>query len=99
MSTRIDEIIEKTIASRNNCQLTTGFNRVKTIDNCNTSSSNTRIDRILAETADLRAPEFKAWHAQQARRLGVDRYLGLAKDARRGKQPARYFSYLLRNAA
>lgn len=57
-----------------------------------------RIDTALEKTADLIDDEnYKKWFAKQAIRLGPDRYLGLARDAREGKQPARLFVYLLRS--
>ena len=73
-------------------QLTTGSNSVRTIDNC------TVVDRALEQTKDLISEQFKPWYAKQAMRLGADRYLGIASDARRGKSPQKLFSYLLRRA-
>lgn len=71
-------------------QLTTGSNIVRTIDNC------TIVDRALEQVADLITEAFKPWYAKQAYRLGADRFLGIAADARRGNSPAKLFSYLLR---
>lgn len=71
-------------------QLTTGLNEVKTIDNCTT------VDRALEQVSDLITTEFKPWYAKQAYRLGADRFMGIAADARRGRNPAKLFSYLLR---
>lgn len=57
------------------------------------------IDRVLEETADLiEDSSYKKWFAKQAYRLGPDRYMGIASDARCGKQPGRLFVYLLRHA-
>lgn len=74
-------------------QLTTGSNEVKPIDNCTT------VDRALEQVSDLISGEFKAWYAKQAYRLGASRFLGLASDARQGREPAKLFSYLLRRAS
>lgn len=89
---------------RNNCQLSTDqlsteFNIVKPIDNCREDLDpvNNRINQVLQQTRDLRIEKFTAWHARQVRRLGVDRYLGLASDARKGRSPARYFTFLLKH--
>lgn len=71
-------------------QLTVGSNKVRTIDN------STIVDRALEQTSDLITEQFKPWYAKQAIRLGADRYLGIASDARRGKSPSKLFSYLLR---
>ena len=55
------------------------------------------VDRALELTADLMTDQnYKKWFATQAYRLGADRYLGIASDARTGKQPDRLFVYLLR---
>jgi hypothetical protein len=54
------------------------------------------VDRALEQTKDLIDPQYKKWFAKQAIRLGADRYLGAASDAREGQQPKRLFVWLLR---
>lgn len=57
------------------------------------------VDRALDETMDLIGEErMRPWYAKQAYRLGAGRYLGMASDARRGRAPARLFSYMLKRA-
>lgn len=57
------------------------------------------VDRALERTRDLMEDQnYKKWFAKQAIRLGADRYLGIASDAREGKQPQRLFVYLLKRA-
>lgn len=94
MSTAIQHIIES--RSENNCQLTTGSSRARPTDNCQLTTG--AIDRALQQAQDLVPDDFRAWHASMVRKLGVGRYLGLASDARRGRQPARLFSHLLKEA-
>lgn len=76
-------------------QLTTVSNEVKTTDNCTTVA----VDRALEQTKDLINYQFRPWYAKQVMRLGVDRFMGLASDAREGNTPARLFSHLLRRAS
>lgn len=86
----IGQVIEKKHYSSNS-QLSIGSTKLNTIDNSS-------IDRVLEQTADLMQADYKKWFAKQAIRLGADRYLGLAKDAREGRKPDRLFVYLLRRA-
>lgn len=57
------------------------------------------VDRALVRTSDLYEPQYKKWFAKQAIRLGADRYLGIASDAREGQQPQRLFVWLLKRAS
>lgn len=57
------------------------------------------VDRALERTSDLiQDPNYKKWFAKQAIRLGADRYLGIAADAREGQHPQRLFVWLLKRA-
>lgn len=57
------------------------------------------VDTALERTQDLiQDPNYKKWFAKQAIRIGADRYLGIAADAREGRQPQRLFVYLLKKA-
>jgi hypothetical protein len=65
----------------------------KLIDN------STIVDRALERTADLYDPEYKKWFAKKAIQLGADRYLGIASDAREGRDKKRLFTWLLKRAS
>lgn len=56
-------------------------------------------DEAVDNFKHLRAGEsFRKLHIYHARRLGVDKFVQLAKTAEQeGKNPARYFSWLLKN--
>lgn len=56
------------------------------------------VDLALERTSDLYEPQYKKWFAKQAIRLGADRYLGLASDAREGRDKKRLFVWLLKRA-
>lgn len=76
-------------------QLATGSNFVRPTGKC-TAVQLAAVDRTLGEIADLTEAKFKRWYAQQVIRLGCDRVLGLASDARQGRDPKKLFSYLLK---
>ena len=86
-------------------QLSTGSNGVRPTEQLSTERvvitklDNRSVDEALAKTADLINDQFKSWYAMKARELGYWRYIGLSHDARRGRQPKKLFSYLLRKAA
>jgi hypothetical protein len=75
-----------------------GFNEVKTYGHMSYETYDD-IDKVVDEYKHLRASEsFRKLHCWHAHRLGVDRFRGLAREAERnGKNPAKYFSYLLKN--
>lgn len=62
---------------------------------------NQRIDYTINEFAHLTGgttDRMSGWYAGMIRRLGVDKFVQLAKTAEQeGKSPARYFSWLLKN--
>lgn len=88
--------VAEVVATTNNSQSEAkAFN---TIVN-STIVSSRRVDAALENTADLIDENYKKWFAKQAIRLGPDRYMGIARDAREGKQPARLFVWLLRKTA
>jgi len=81
----------------------TGYNRLnKTTETVTTESSNGAgfwNDSLYAEIPDLVNDKFRAWYCDSFYKLGKDRTLGLIKEARQdGKHPARYFSYLIKEA-
>jgi hypothetical protein len=58
-----------------------------------------RVDHALEHVIDLIDPNYRPWFLKQAYRIGVDRFLGLASEARQnGTNPQRYFSTAVRNA-
>ena len=66
------------------------FNHQLTIDSAN---------KVLVTVLDIVHPDFKSWHFAQLYRLGASKYLVLADQARKGSQPARLFSSLLKGTA
>lgn len=75
-------------------QLSTGISEANTADNCQLTER--QINRVLDEYSDLVTRKFRGWHRGHIKRLGIDRYRGLAADARRGRHPKKLFSYLLK---
>lgn len=81
--------------------------QLKTIDLNSTVSieqltnGSSPVDIALDETNDLITESFKPWYAKQAYRLGVERYIGLAREARRisSGSPAKVFSSSLKRAS
>lgn len=53
-------------------------------------------DRSLKEFEDLITPDYFKWYCKMFNRIGEDIFRGLAKEARAGENPKRYFSYLLK---
>lgn len=60
----------------------------------------TDINLVVDKYKHLRKDEsYRTLHCWFAHRIGSDRYEGLAKEAERyGKQPAKYFTYLLKKS-
>lgn len=54
------------------------------------------MDKVFSAVPDLTNQQFKAWYCKAIYRLGPHRFLELASQARKGKQPARLFSALLK---
>jgi adenylosuccinate synthase len=76
-----------------------GLNEVKTYEHMAYESNS--VDEVVDEFSHLRLndEQYRTLHCWHAQRLGVDRFRGLAKEAERlGKNPARYFTYLLKKA-
>lgn len=82
----------------------TGYNRLnKTTVTVPTETSSNGLgywnDSIYAEIPDLVNDRFRAWYCDAFYKLGKNRVLGIIKEAKQeGKNPARYFSYLLKEA-
>jgi len=67
----------------------------KTKNNCYRTT-----DLVFVEVQDLTCPAYRAWYCKMIHRLGRDKILRLASIARQdGNDPARLFSYLIKNAA
>ncbi|MEO5499452.1 MAG: hypothetical protein ABIR46_03060 [Candidatus Saccharimonadales bacterium] len=82
--------VTEVLADRTPTNSQSASNEVKPIDN------STMVDRALELTQDLYDTEYKKWFAKQAIRIGADRYLGLAKDAREGRSPRKLFVWMLK---
>ena len=96
---KIDKIIEQHQPPHNNSNNSRlGTKGSNPIDDSKTIDNSKRVDNALWKTNDLIEPEYKPWFAKQAIRLGADKYLGIADDARSGKQPKRLFVWLLNRA-
>lgn len=55
------------------------------------------IDLLLKENENLICQEFKGWYAKMIKLIGAERFTILARTAEQeGKNPARYFSWLLK---
>lgn len=67
-------------------------------DNCNCDCHKTwdEVDKLLAAYEDLTSPAFKAWYCKAIYAMGCQVFSDLAEKARKGNDPARYFSSLLK---
>jgi len=72
-----------TTATENNC-------------NCDCHSSIDEVDKLLNLFPDLTNPTFKAWYCKAIYRLGCQQFTELADQARKGNQPPKLFSSLLK---
>lgn len=81
----------------------TDFNRLnKPTETVSTESSNGAgfwNDSLYSQIPDLVNDRFRSWYCDAFYKLGRERTLAIVKEARAdGKHPARYFSYLLKEA-
>lgn len=67
------------------------FNKPTAV-NCTT----VQVDNLINNLLDLINPEFKSWYAKAIYKLGRQRVAELAIVARRGANPPKYFSWLLK---
>ena len=93
----VGQVIKDTIESTDSNSLN------KTIATVTTDSNSNGYgywnDSIYAEIPDLVNDAFRAWYCDAFYKLGKNRTLGFIVEARReGKNPARYFSHLLKTA-
>jgi hypothetical protein len=67
-------------------------------DNCSCSCHKTKdeVDKLLGAYSDVTSPQFRAWYCKAIYAMGCQVFSDLAEQARMGKQPARYFSSLLK---
>ncbi|MET3348993.1 UNVERIFIED_ORG: hypothetical protein ABID57_000662 [Arthrobacter sp. UYEF1] len=56
------------------------------------------MDKLLADCSDLINPTFREWYCKAFYQLGIDLTHSLARQARGGNAPAKYFSFLIRHA-
>lgn len=78
-------------------QLRRGLNKTSTVvtaEQLTTAS----VDKLLADCNDLINPTFREWYCKAFYKLGIDLTHDLAKQARSGNSPAKYFSFLLSHA-
>jgi hypothetical protein len=88
----VERISFQPLTQTNNCQLED--NNIST--NCQLTVG--EVDKVFSAVGDLTNQQFKAWYCKAIYRLGPHRFLELASQARKGKQPARLFSALLRSS-
>lgn len=56
------------------------------------------IDRVLDSYSQLVKPEYRGWHVNQIKRIGIDKYIELAEKALKyGQKPQSLFSIMLKN--
>jgi hypothetical protein len=67
-------------------------------DNCNCSCHKTKdeVDQLLAAYTDVTSPRFRAWYCKAIYAMGCQVFSDLAEQARGGREPAKYFSALLK---
>jgi hypothetical protein len=67
-------------------------------DNCNCDCHKTKdeVDKLLGAYGDVTSPQFRAWYCKAIYTIGCQVFSDLAEQARGGKDPARYFSHLLK---
>ena len=68
-------------------------------DNCSCNCHKTRdeVDKLLGAYPDLTNDEFRGWYCKAIYAMGCQVFSDLAEEARKGKQPRRYFSHLLKD--
>lgn len=68
-------------------------------DNCSCSCHNSRdeVDKLLDIFPDLTNPTFKAWYCKAIYALGCAQFTDIADQARKGSQPPKLFSALLKS--
>ena len=77
-------------------QLGGGLNKASTAVTAEQLSCN-EVDKLLADCSDLINPTFREWYCKAFYRLGIQQTHQFAKQARGGKSPAKYFSFLIRH--
>lgn len=81
-------------------QLSAGDKNLKTAVSC-TAVDNRRIDLVIEDFKPLTGgvnDRMSGWYAGKIRKLGVEKFIALARQAQQeGDNPAKLFSYLLKN--
>lgn len=62
-----------------------------------TTVTSKQIDKLLLTLQDLVNEQYWEWYCRECYRLGLDKVKELAIIARKGAQPRKYFSWLLKN--
>jgi hypothetical protein len=67
-------------------------------DNCNCNCHKTKdeVDKLLGAYSDITSPQFRAWYCKAIYSMGCQVFSDLAEQARNGRDPAKYFSALLK---
>jgi hypothetical protein len=67
-------------------------------DNCNCECHKTfdEVNKLLDAVPDLTNPTFRAWYCKAIYAMGCQAFLDLADEARKGRQPTKLFSSLLK---
>lgn len=67
-------------------------------DNCSCDCHNTfdEVNKFLIAFGDVTNPQFRAWYCKAIYSLGCQAFLDVADEARKGREPARLFSRLLK---
>ena len=67
-------------------------------DNCSCDCHKTfdEVNQFLVAFGDITNPQFRAWYCKAIYAMGCQVFSDLAERARGGKDPARYFSHLLK---
>jgi hypothetical protein len=94
---KIDPNYQRFTAGRHSAeQLERSLNKTSTVVTAEQLSCN-EVDKLVADCSDIINPSFKEWYCKAFYKLGADKAYQLAKQARSGNSPAKYFSFLIRH--
>jgi membrane-bound lytic murein transglycosylase MltF len=87
----VERISFQPLTQANSCQLE--GNNIS--NNCQLTVG--EVDKVFSAVPDLTNQRFRAWYCKAIYRLGPHHFLELARQARKGKEPTRLFSALLKS--
>ena len=64
--------------------------------NCNCHKTRDEVDQLLTHYTDVTNEKFRRWYCKAIYAMGCQVFSDLAEQARKGKDPAKYFSHLLK---